>query len=111
MKNYEKGSVITGKVTGIESYGVFVSVDDDCSGLIHISELSNGFVKNVGDYAKIGERIRVQIIENDKENNRLKLSIKRINDKKTRGILQETGEGFKPLKDNLDKWIGEYNNK
>lgn len=111
MKKYSKGSIITGKVTGIEDYGIFVSVDDEYNGLIHISEISSGFVRSVGDYAKVGESIRAKIVDNDEENNRLRLSIKRMNDKKIKKTLQETGEGFKPLSDNLDRWIKEYNGK
>lgn len=111
MKRYEKGSVITGKVTGIEDYGIFVGIDEEHSGLIHISEISNGFVRNVNDYAKVGEEINVCLIEDYSDTKHMKLSIKEIKNRRDKSILPETGEGFKPLKDNLDKWIREYNNK
>lgn len=107
---YEDGKIVKGCVTGIENYGIFVSLDEYYSGLIHISEISNGFVKNVNDYVNIGETIKVKILEVDEENCHLKLSIKdfnyRIGNRKRNKIV-ETGTGFYLLKENLDKWIEE----
>ena len=77
MKKYEKGKVVTGQVTGIEKYGIFVSLDEFYSGLIHISEISDGFVKNVNDYVKVGETIRAVVVDVDDDNYHLKLSIKK----------------------------------
>ena len=106
-KNYKKGMIIKGQVTGIEKYGIFVNIDYDYSGLIHISEISDGFVRNVGDYVTIGETIYVKIIEVDEDNLQLKLSIKNINykiDGKRKGI-EESVSGFSPLADSLPYWI------
>ena len=44
MSKYKKGRVVSGVVTGIEKYGVFIGLDEFYSGLIHISEISHGFV-------------------------------------------------------------------
>ena len=110
IMKYEDGKIVKGCVTGIENYGIFVSLDEYYSGLIHISEISNGFVKNVNDYVNIGETIKVKILEVDEENCHLKLSIKdfnyRIGNRKRNKIV-ETGTGFYLLKENLDKWIEE----
>lgn len=105
---YKKGQIVTGCVTGIESYGVFVSLDDYYSGLIHISEISNGFVKNVNDYVKIGETVKVKILEVDDDNFHAKLSIKGINytpNRKRFSRIEETPLGFTTLEKNLDNWI------
>ncbi len=108
MCNYSSGDIIKGKVTGIEEYGIFVVVDDDpdTTGLIHISEISDSFVKNVGDYAKIGDIIVSEVIEYDSLNKKLKLSIKKMNNdnKKNKGIV-ETKSGFASLEKNLTNWI------
>lgn len=110
MSKYEKGKVVTCHVTGIENYGIFVGLDDYYSGLIHISEISVNFVRNINDYVKIGETIKAKVIESDEENNHVKLSIKdvdyRINNKKHKKI-EETSSGFLPLKEHLDGWIYE----
>ncbi len=108
-ENYKVGDIIKGQVTGIENYGIFVSIDPFYDGLIHISEVSRTFVKNIHDYVEIGETIYCQVLEVDEENLHLKLSIKDINYKATssNGEIVETRKGFLPLKENLDKWIDE----
>jgi general stress protein 13 len=110
MIKYEKGKIVKGQVTGIEKYGIFVSLDEFYSGLIHISEISDGFVKNINDYVNIGETIRARIVEVDEENYHLKLSIKNMNYKMKRRRalpLEETKLGFTPLEEKLDGWIDE----
>ena len=110
MLKYEKGKIVTGQVTGIEKYGIFVSLDEFYSGLIHISEISDGFVKNIKDYVEIGETIRARVVEIDEDNYHVKLSIKNMNYKTKRRNqqkLKETKLGFTPLQDKLPEWIEE----
>ena len=107
-KKYNKGKIVTGQVTGIEKYGIFISLDEFYSGLIHISEISDGFVKNINDYVKVGETIRAVVVDTDEYNYHVKLSIKNINYKTRRRNFEqlvETKQGFKPLGDKLDEWI------
>ena len=100
MKNkYKIGNIVTGCVTGIEKYGIFVSLDDYYSGLIHISEISDFFVRNINDYVTIGETIRVKVLEVDEETSHVKLSIKNFNyrnSSRKRKMIQETPNGEKP---------------
>lgn len=101
------GDIVNGKITNILGYGAFVSVDD-YDGLIHISEFSDNFVRNIEDFVKVGQVVRLRIIEIDEENKRMKLSFKQIH--KTRGIKCKVPEyqiGFKTLKDHLNEWIEE----
>ncbi len=105
---YAKGNIVTGCVTGIEDYGIFVSLDNYYSGLIHISEISDSFVRNISDYVNIGETINVEILEVNENNFHVKLSIKNIDyriNKKRRTKIKEVGTGFKCLEDNLNKWL------
>ncbi len=108
MEKLKKNDVIKATVTGVQKYGAFVNTED-YDGLIHISEISYGYVKNVNDYLKVGDNIFVEIVEVD-EDNHLKLSIKDIDYKKDGTRLKrmaETKNGFMPLKDNLELWINE----
>ena len=57
MSKYKRGRIVSGTVTGIEKYGIFVSLDEFYNGLIHISEVSNEFVKNIYDVVNVGEVI------------------------------------------------------
>lgn len=110
MIKYKKDDIIKGTITGIEDYGIFVKLDDNYNGLIHISEISDSFVKNVSDYAKIGDKVNVKIIEINEEKHQIKLSIKRINhenNKKMKNKITETPSGFKHLKLYLTSWINE----
>lgn len=109
MEKYKEGKITKGTVTGIEPYGIFVSFDDYYSGLIHISEISHNFVKDVNAFVKIGDVINTEIIGVDEEHNHLKLSIKNINYKiktprKKRKII-ETKQGFRTLAHKLPIWI------
>ena len=111
MNSIKKNDVIKVKVTGIQNYGAFVDIDTEYDGLIHISEISYGFVKNINDYVKIGDKIYAEVINIDEDSNQLRLSIKDIdykNDGTRLKRIAETKSGFEPLKDNLEDWI---NNK
>lgn len=105
METFEVGDIVKAEVTGIEKYGIFVKVDEKYNGLIHISEISENFVKNVNDFTKIGEKIYCKILEIDHDNNNMKLTIKNINYKNDKKKFNETIKGFSILKDNLDGWI------
>ena len=114
MRKYKDGEYVTGCVTGIEKYGIFVSLDEYYNGLIHISEISNNYVRNVNDYVKIGEKIYANIIGIDHDNKHLNLSIKNMNyndnENGTRNI-KESISGFLPLHNKLDEWIKESYDK
>ena len=109
MTIYKKGDIVTGIVTGIEKYGIFVSLDDYNSGLIHISEISDAFVRNPSDYVSMGETIKAEVIEDEEvESFQVKLSIKNIDyhiiKRRNKGI-KETKSGFSTLNKELPNWI------
>lgn len=111
MTKFVKGKIVEATVTGIENYGIFVSLDNYYSGLIHISEISHGYVKDIHDYVKIGDVIYVEIIDVDDQLSHLSLSIKNIKYKKqpkskNKKII-ETPLGFKTLSYKLPIWIEE----
>ncbi len=110
MKEYKVGDIVEGIVTGIEKYGIFVSMNNNYNGLIHISEISSSFVKNVNDYVNINEKINVEIIDVNKKSRQCKLSIKNIDYRISRPkskVIQETENGFTTLEKKLDNWIEE----
>lgn len=81
---FEVGKIVKGKVVGIANFGAFVEVEGDNdttqSGrkrncLVHISEISDGFVKSVEDYLKIGDSVEAKVISVD-GNGKVSLSIK-----------------------------------
>ena len=112
------GDVVTGKVTGIQPYGAFVSLDEQTQGLVHISEITYGYVKEVGEFLNLGEAVKVKILEIDDEAGKISLSIRELlekptlpkRDDKPRKSLQDRidehdEEGFNTLKEKLAGWI------
>ncbi len=81
---YKTGQIVEGKVTGIQPYGAFVALDKDTSGLIHISELSDGYVRDITNFVNVGDTVKVKIIDFDGQNNQARLSLKALNRSRTR---------------------------
>lgn len=74
-EDIQVGRVYTGKVSSVKDFGAFIEIAPGKDGLCHISELSDGFVKNVSDVCKVGDTLEVKVIAVD-DQNRVKLSRK-----------------------------------
>ncbi len=113
MKELTIGMVIEGIVTGIQPYGAFILIDDDRTGLIHISEISHNFISEISDFIKIGDRLEVKIIDIDEETEQIRLSLKALqsNNRKERIKRQRRPLvmkiGFKTIEEALPIWIEE----
>lgn len=75
----EVGSKIQGKVTGITNFGAFVELPGGSTGLVHISEVADSYVKDVNDHLKVGDQIEVKVIS--EKDGKIALSIKKAIDK------------------------------
>lgn len=69
------GQVLSGKVTSVAAYGAFVDIDSDTEGLVHVSEMSSGFVQKPFDVVKPGDAVEVRIKEVDAGRRRVSLSM------------------------------------
>jgi S1 RNA binding domain protein len=78
----EVGSKVQGKVTGITNFGAFVELPGGSTGLVHISEVADSYVKDVNDHLKVGDQIEVKVIS-EKEG-KIALSIKKAIDRPER---------------------------
>ncbi|MGN4127078.1 S1 domain-containing post-transcriptional regulator GSP13 [Lysinibacillus sphaericus] len=119
VKKYELGDVLTGKVTGIQPYGAFVALDEETQGLVHISEITYGFVKDVSEFLSVGQEVEVKVLEIDEAAEKISLSMRalqerpatlRKKDAPPRKSLQDRvdesdANGFNSLKDKLQDWI------
>ena len=108
------GDIIDVTITGIQPYGAFASLPDHTSGLIHISEISDKFVRNVENFVRVNDTIRVKVIDIDDDHHQAKLSLKALHSakrkykrayKNQREKIQETPLGFSSLKEKLPEWI------
>lgn len=73
----EVGAVVEGKVIKVTNFGAFVELENGKSGLIHISEVSTNFVKQVEDYLKVGDSVKVKVLSIS-DDGKIELSRKRI---------------------------------
>lgn len=112
----QRGDIIDVKITGIQPYGAFAMLPDDSTGLIHISEISEKFVKSIDNFVRVGESIKVKVIDFDKESQHAKLSLKAIDKgyrrrdkrvyyKNPRRLIVETPSGFLPLVKAMPEWL------
>lgn len=74
----EVGSIVEGVVTGITNFGAFIELPDRVTGLVHISEVADAYVKDVRDYLKEQDHVKVKVIHVD-EKGKIGLSIKQAN--------------------------------
>lgn len=111
---YSINEIVVGEVTGIQPYGAFVKLESGETGLIHISEISSLFVKNISDYVKIGQQVRVKVIEILNDKNMYRLSYKQNEERRRQNVRKITSNkkriyirdyNFNALKENLDIWI------
>lgn len=114
ISEYQVHEIIVGKVSEIVAYGAFVIFPNGQKGLVHISEISDDYVRQITDYVIVGEIIRVKVLSIDPKNNYLKLTLKRINkevitdEKHPRWIKVPRHEiDFEPLKKKLPEWIAQ----
>ncbi|MDI6775740.1 MAG: 30S ribosomal protein S1 [Syntrophales bacterium] len=73
---YTPGSVVTGKVTNVTDFGVFVEIEEGIEGLVHISELSQKRVKTISELFAVGDAVSVVVKSMDVKNRKIRLSIK-----------------------------------
>ncbi|GGE80150.1 S1 domain-containing post-transcriptional regulator GSP13 [Priestia taiwanensis] len=121
-EQYNIGDVVRGKVTGIQAYGAFVALDRVTQGLVHISEITNGYVKDIREFLEVGNEVEVKILSIDSVSGKISLSIraaaepsihlhKATKRQTTLQIPKPTSGGFRTLQHKLDEWIAESSRK
>lgn len=119
-KKYEVGDIVVGTVTGVQPYGAFIALDESTQGLVHISEITYGFVKNVADFLAVGDKVRVKVLEVDDKAEKISLSIRALQERPQtkrrdgapRKSLQDRvdeidANGFNSLRNKMQDWIDE----
>ncbi|MCG3180999.1 MAG: 30S ribosomal protein S1 [Phycisphaerae bacterium] len=75
--HYLPGQIVEGTVTKITNFGVFVELEEDLEGLLHISELADHKVEDPSEVVKVGDKVQVKILRVDTEERKIGLSLKR----------------------------------
>ncbi len=87
----EVGSKLQGKVTGITNFGAFVELPEGSTGLVHISEVADNYVKDINEHLKVGDEVEVKVINVEKDG-KIGLSIKKAKDRPERTERPERPE-------------------
>jgi len=106
------GSIVEGIVTGITKFGAFVELPGGITGLIHISEVADTYVKDVGDYLKMQQQVKAKVIKVG-EDGKIALSIKQLNSdgRKNEGSRSKRRNSTMSFEDKLAKFLKESDEK
>lgn len=74
--NIRKGEVYQGTITRIEGYGAFVDIGAERPGMVHVSEMADGYVQSPSDVVKVGDVVEVRILKVNRRNRQIDLSMK-----------------------------------
>lgn len=107
------GDKLKGTITGIKSYGAFVQLENQMTGLIHISEIKPGYIDNIYKTLTIGQDVLVQVLDVDEFTQKASLSMRTLEEEhhqiphRHRFSSNRHKTGFKPLKEKMPEWIKE----
>lgn len=110
---YELNQLVIGKVISVKPYAIFMSFEDGVEGLLHISEISNNYIRDIEKFGVVGDEIKVKILSIDKNNGFLRVSLKQVPPEEaftthknlSRYIPNLPENAFDPLKENIPNWI------
>ncbi|MFT9487553.1 MAG: S1 domain-containing RNA-binding protein [Tepidibacillus sp.] len=106
----EIGSKVKGKVTGITHFGAFIELPSGETGLIHISEIADSYVKDVNEFLKVNDMITVKVINVEKDG-KIGLSLKKAQEKpvehtpKERPQKSTRRQSIESFDDKLNKFL------
>jgi small subunit ribosomal protein S1 len=91
---YPLGSIVEGPITQLKQFGAFVQVTDDVEGMIHVGDIVNDKrINHPQDVLKVGQVVRAQVLENDREKRRLRLGLKQLQPTALDEYMAEHKEG------------------
>ena len=97
------GEVVEGTVKTITNFGAFVDLGEGQTGLVHISEIADGYVKDVSEFLSQEQKVKVKVLNVDEQNKKITLSIKKVNETKVNNDYQKKTE--LSFEDRLSKFL------
>jgi len=104
---YEVGKEITGTVTNVTDFGIFVELEEGIEGLVHVSEISKEKVKNPGEKFSVGDVITAKVMNINSDERRIGLSIKRLDQDDEQAILSDYISKMGPAKSSFGELLRE----
>ena len=110
---YEVGQIVLGTVTNVKPYALFLEFEDGTTCLLHISEISDSFIRDIERYGSKGDQMKVMIVSIDDNNGFLRVSYKKVPPEEAytthvnnaRRLPDSKDEDFAPLAEKLPEWI------
>ena len=107
------GDLIIGKVNQVRPYALFLTFENGQNGLLHISELSNDFIRDIEKYGTVGDELKVKVLSVDPNNGFLRVSYKSVPEEERYNTHDESKQptfhfdqaDFKDLEAKLPEWI------
>lgn len=104
------GDILQGRVTGITKFGAFVELAEGITGLVHISEVANSYVKEISDFLKVNDEVTVKVV-NIGDNGKIGLSIKQAQIAPPPPPPPLSFDEALPFEDKLAKFLKDSNEK
>ena len=95
-EKYPPRTRVEGVISGITTFGVFVRIEDDVEGLVHISEVSRNRIESLEEHYRVGDRVGTVVLEVDANKKRLSLSIKSYDQAAEKEELEKIISGTRP---------------
>jgi uncharacterized protein len=100
LAELKEGSIVSGKVTNITPFGVFININAVCDGLVHISQLADEYVESPEQVVALHDKVDVRILKVDSKKRRISLSMKNLGKKAphvrpSQGQLNTLAQHFK----------------
>lgn len=111
--SYSIGEDIIGKVESVKPYALFLCFEDGSKGLLHISEISDSYIRDIERFGYVGDELKVRVLSIDKHNGFLRVSLKAIPENERYSTHKHSvlevpvlKEGdFDPIKEKLPEWM------
>ena len=112
---YEVGQLVIGTVESAKPYALFLVFEDDIRGLLHISEISDSYIRDIEKFGTVGDQLKVKILSIDSHNGFMRVSLKQVpesekystHSNEKRHVPDVGKDSFKDLEEHLDGWIQE----
>jgi len=110
---YNVGDLVIGKIIKVKPFAFFMSFENGCQALLHISEIAEGFVRDIDKFGNVGDELKVKVLNIDQTNGFMRVSLKQVpaeeaysthEDAKKRKSSEDAND-FKELESKLPKWI------
>ncbi|NLK96626.1 S1 RNA-binding domain-containing protein [Defluviitalea saccharophila] len=108
---YQVGQIVEGTINSIKPFGAFVTLDESTQGLVHISQVTHGFLKDINEVVSVGDKVKVKIVSIDAQTGKISLSMKDAVAKKPVESAQPAASDKDRLEDMLKDFLKHSNER